>query len=198
MQGITKYSGGGRSVQKNCIRELRAVYDQRKRTPAEHELDGFGEWEFIGQLGTIMSGEAKDVHTAWVDKWDFDSSENENIQAAEFVERRRQEYREWRSNRTAWKKLRAHSGFTSEPIKPTCDEPRDIDRLIKDIQIRFKSSTTENLDNLTKFTIAPDENAERMFARFNIIAKPLEDERPRVITVDQSKTSYLHHVKQLL
>lgn len=77
-------------------------------------------------------------------------------------------------------------------------EPRDINRLIEDIQIRFKSSTTENLDNLTKFTVTSDENPERMFARFNIIAKPLEDERPRVITVDHLKTSYLHHFKQLL
>lgn len=86
MQGITKYSGGGGSVQKKIIRELRAAYDQRKQTPSEHESDGFGEWEFIGQLGTVMSGEAKDVHSAWVDKWDLNSLENENIKAAEYAE----------------------------------------------------------------------------------------------------------------
>ena len=94
MQGITKYTGGGGSVQKAFIRELRAAYDQRKRTPSEHELDGFGEWEFVGQLGTVMGGEAKDVHSTWVDEWDFNNPLNENIQAAEFAERRRQEYRD--------------------------------------------------------------------------------------------------------
>ena len=76
MQGITKYTGGGGSILKNFIRELRAAYNHRKNTPSEHGLDGFGEWEFISQLGTVMGGEAKDVHSAWVDKWDFENPEN--------------------------------------------------------------------------------------------------------------------------
>lgn len=34
-----------------------------------------------------------------------------------------------------------------------------------------------------------------MFARSNLIAKPLEEEWPPLITVDQIKTLYLHHVE---
>ena len=48
------------------------------------------------------------------------------------------------------------------------------------------------------FKLEKDDTSERLFARFNLIAKPLEDERPRVMTVDQLKTSYVHHVKQIL
>ena len=37
-----------------------------------------------------------------------------------------------------------------------------------------------------------------MFARFNLLAKPLEDERPRVMTLDQLKTSYLFHLRTII
>ena len=37
-----------------------------------------------------------------------------------------------------------------------------------------------------------------MFARFNLLAKPLKDERPRVMTLDQLKTSYLFHLRTLI
>ena len=36
-----------------------------------------------------------------------------------------------------------------------------------------------------------------MFARFNLLARPLEDERPRVMTSDQLKTSYLFHLRAI-
>ena len=37
-----------------------------------------------------------------------------------------------------------------------------------------------------------------MFARFNVLAKPLEDERPRVMTREQLKTTYQVHLRTLL
>ena len=43
-----------------------------------------------------------------------------------------------------------------------------------------------------------NETPERMFARFNVLAKPLEDERPRVMTREQLKTTYQIHLKVLL
>ena len=36
-----------------------------------------------------------------------------------------------------------------------------------------------------------------MFARFNLLARPLEDERPRVMTIEQLKTSYLFHLREI-
>ena len=35
----------------------------------------------------------------------------------------------------------------------------------------------------------------RMFARFNLLARPQEDERPRVMTIEQLETSYLFHLR---
>lgn len=37
-----------------------------------------------------------------------------------------------------------------------------------------------------------------MFARFNVVAKPLEDEQPRVMTREQRKTTYQVHLRTLL
>ena len=89
MQDITKYSGQSGSVQVSFIREIRAVYNRMLRTPAEHTIDGFGEWEFINLMQGILLGEAKDVLVGFLDKWDFQNVENENWEAAEDAERRR-------------------------------------------------------------------------------------------------------------
>ena len=131
------------------------------------------------------------------DKWDFQNVENENWEAAEDAERRRQIWREYRCDRTAYKSLRAMSGQNSEPVRPFEDEPQDLERLIHELQSRFRSSTTENLSAISNFRPATGETPERMFARFNLLARPLEDERQRVMTTDQLKTSYLFHLREI-
>ena len=198
MQNITKYSGEGGAVQRAFVREIRAAYHRMLRSPCEHQLNGFGEWEFINQLGEVLRGEAKDVLAAFQDDWDFENEENVNIDAADDAERRRQIWREYRCDHTAFKTLRTGSGYQVEPIKPWENEPRDLDRFIDALRERFRSSTTENLSAISAFRPTTGETPERMFARFNLLAKPLEDERPRLMTVDQLKTSYIHHLKQIL
>ena len=184
MENMTKYSGGGGANQKFFVRELRATYGRMKNSSKEHELEGFGEMEFVKQLGPCLIGESKDVLSAFIDVWDHENKDNENIKAAKNAEKRRVEWREYQCNRTAWKRLRKNSGFEVQPAEPTCDEPRDLERFIKALTSRFKSSTTENLDLLSKFKLEKDDTPEHLFARFNLIAKPLEDVRPRVMTVD--------------
>ena len=88
-------------------------------------------------------------------------------------------------------------GQNSEPLRPYEDEPQDLERLIHELQSRFRSSTTENLSAINNFRPAAGETLERMFARFNLLARPLEDERPRVMTSDQLKTSYLFHLREI-
>ena len=95
MEGIIKYAGAGGSQQKNFFRELRAAYERRKNTSAEHELEGFGEMEFVKQYGPTLIGEAKDVLSAYLDDWDHENEDNENLRAPENAERRRVKWREY-------------------------------------------------------------------------------------------------------
>ena len=43
-----------------------------------------------------------------------------------------------------------------------------------------------------------NEGLERMFSRFNLIARPLENERPPSLTEDQITTHYFHHSELVL
>ena len=95
-------------------------------------------------------------------------------------------------------RLRAASGLQMEPQKPWEDEPQDLERFIDELQARFRLSTSENLAKIQSFQAFPGGSPERMFARFNLLAKPLEDERPRVTTLDQLKTSYLFHLRTII
>ena len=167
------------------------------RTPSEHTIDGFGEWEFINLMQGILLGEAKDVLAGFLDKWDFQNVENENREAAEDAERRRQIWREYQCDRTTYKSLRAMSGQNNEPVKPFEDKPQVLERLIHELQCRFRSSTTKNLSAISNFLPTTGETLERMFARFNLLARPLEDERPRVMTADELKTSYMFHLRAI-
>lgn len=197
MQNITKYSGENGAVQVSFIREIQVVYNRMLRTPAEHTIDGFGEWEFINLLQGTLKGEAKDVLAGILYRWDFKNSDNDNWEAVNDAKRRRHIWREYRCDRTAYKSLRAMSGQTREPPKPYEDEPQDLERLIDELRTRFRSSTTENMSGINNFRPTTNETPERMFARFSILARPLEDERPRVMTADQLKTSYLFYLREI-
>lgn len=45
------YSSGGGSAQKTVIRDFRLVYQKMLRDSREHQLEGFGPWEFLTLLG---------------------------------------------------------------------------------------------------------------------------------------------------
>ena len=94
--------------------------------------------------------------------------------------------------------LRAQSGLNVEPTKPWKDEPHDLDRFVDELQLRFRLSTAENLSATQRFRPLSGETPICMIARFIMLAKPLEDEQPRVMTIDQLKTCYLHHLKSIL
>ena len=102
MENITKYSGGGGAVQRSFVRDIKAVYQKMLRDPREHQMDGFGEWEYIGLMGGILLGEARDVHAAFLDTWDFEDVDNTNYPAAVDAERRRTIWREYRRDREAY------------------------------------------------------------------------------------------------
>ena len=95
-------------------------------------------------------------------------------------------------------RLRTASGLQMEPQKPWEDEPQDLERFIDELQTRFRLPKSENLSKIQNFRTFPGETFERMFTTFNLLAKPLEDERPRVMTLDQLNTSYLFHLRTII
>ena len=157
MENIVKYSGGGGAVQRAFVRDVKAVYKKMLRDPREQQMDGFGEWEFLGLVGGLLINEARDVHSAFIDRWDFEDTENPNFHAAQDAERRRIIWRGYRRDREAYSRLRAASGLQSEPQKPWEDEPQDLDRFIEDLQTRFRLSTSENLSAIQNFRTFPGE-----------------------------------------
>ena len=102
MENIVKYSGGGGAAQRAFIRDIKAVYQKILRDPREHLMEGFGQWEFLGLVGGLLINEARDVHSAFIDRWDFEDVENPNFEAAEDAERRRAIYRGYRRDREAY------------------------------------------------------------------------------------------------
>ena len=107
------------------------------RDPREHQIDGFGPWEYLGLVGGLLSNEARDVHSAFIDKWDFEDIDNPNFQVVDDAKRRRTIWREYRRDREAYMRLRAASGLQMEPQKPWEDELQDLERLIMSCKPAF-------------------------------------------------------------
>lgn len=104
---------------------------------------------------------------------------------------------------SAFVTLGTTSGLTQRPEKPDVlnpedTEPKDLKRFFSAIEARFKSSTTENLTLVQTFKPTSTDTPKRMFARFNVLCKPLEDERPCLLTREQMKTTYVYNLKLLL
>ena len=59
-------------------------------------------------------------------------------------------------------------------------------------------STTQQLASIHTFAPVANEGLEKMFSRFNLIARPLENERPPSLTEDQITTHYFHHLEAVL
>ena len=198
MENIQRYTGGGGTAQKTFKQDSKAVYNKMLRDPKEHILIGLCQWEFLKMLGLRLQGEARAVHVAFMDYWDFENDQNPILEEALDVERRRQLWRDYRRDEAAYRTMKAQSGFLEPPPRPDENEPRDMERFFEDLEARFRSSSTENLTAIQNFTPALGETPERMFARFNMLCKPLEDEEPRVMTRDQLKTTYLFNLNLIL
>ena len=119
--------------------------------------------------------------------WSFDDPDNPDLPMAEDAEVRRQVWRDFRRDQAAYSTMRAQSGFTESPAPPTENEPRDLERFFDALEARFRSSNTENYNAIHQFQSYTNETPERMFARYNMLAKPLEDEVPRAMTREQLK-----------
>ena len=125
--------------------------------PREHQLEGFGQWEFLTILGFTLSGEASDVH---MDKWDFKNKDNEYRMDARAAEARRMVRREPLNDKTAFLTLQDQSGLAALPNLPLEREPRDFDRFFDEMQTRFRLSTTESLTTIQNFRPFPYETLD--------------------------------------
>lgn len=94
MEGIPKYSDvGGGATQKTFKQDAKTVRARMLRDPTGHLLAGFGQLEFLTLLGSKLSGEARGVHVAFMDTWDFENADNPAIAEAQDVEESHQLWR---------------------------------------------------------------------------------------------------------
>ena len=82
----SKYSGtGGKVSPKSFKQDAKEIYNRMVRDPREHMLVGFGQWDFLTQLGSWSLGEARTVHVSFMDTWDIDNPSNPAIAEAQDV-----------------------------------------------------------------------------------------------------------------
>ena len=174
MESISIYSGvGGITTQRVFTHDSSAVYLRMKNTPIEHVFNGFGEMEFIGLLGTRVTGEVRTVYSAFLEDWNHRNENNPNREAAVDAEVRRQQWRDWWRDNTMFRTQGVNSGFTVAPPQPGVPEPRDLERLFGALEAKFRSSALDNLHLIQIFVPKERETPKHMFSRFNQIAKPL-------------------------
>ena len=198
MNNLAIYEGGGGREGTNFARDSRTIYQTMRADPQNQRLEGFGPWEFVKLLGTRLTGEAREVHNAYVDEWAPGDRTNPNFRRARSAERKRALWKIYRRDRCTWISLRGQAGFEREPEEPDFPEPDDLEHFLFDLQDRFRSSTTQNLKSIHDFKTKKNEGIEQMFARFNLIARPLENESPPAITKNQITTHYVHHLAAIL
>ena len=198
MECIQRYSGGGGLAQKTFKQDVKTVYNKMLRDPQQHLLMGLCQMEYIKLVGPRLGGEARQVHTEFVEKFDHENPLNPILEVAREMEMRREIWRNYRRDIAAWSTMGSNSGFNERPVEPDVREPGDLERFFNALEARFKSSTTENLTAIQSFKPALNETPERMFARFNMLCKPLEDEVPCVMTRDQLKTTFEYNLHLLL
>ena len=69
-----------------------------------------------------------------------------------------------------------NSGLTAEPVKPTVEEPEDLEEFFHALTQRFRMSTTQNLTTLYSFKVRSGESIESCFAWCNDVVWALEME----------------------
>ena len=70
METLPKYGGGGGINHTAFMRNARIIYNRLKLDPNNHRMEGFGVWEFVEMLGVALTGEAREVHNAFLKSWD--------------------------------------------------------------------------------------------------------------------------------
>ena len=79
MENIVTYSGGGDSIQSIYCRDARSTYLAMRDDLMRQRIEGFGEWEFLRLLAPTVTGEAREVHNAYMDEWNFVNRSNPNF-----------------------------------------------------------------------------------------------------------------------
>ena len=82
MENIVSYSGGGGSIQSIYCRDARSTYLAMRDDPMRQRIEGFGEWEFLRLLAPTVTGEAREVHNAYMDELNFTNRDNPNFRRA--------------------------------------------------------------------------------------------------------------------
>ena len=85
-----------------------------------------------------------------MEKWDFEDLENPDLEMAQDAERRRQLWRAFRRDNTAYMTLRAQSGFTHALAEPNENEPRDLERFFDDLEDAERAGQTQTNKNANK------------------------------------------------
>ena len=114
------------------------------------------------------------------------------------AETRCQLWRNRRCDNTDFRTQGVNSGFVVAPFEPNMEEPRDLERFFGALEERFRSSALDNLNQIHGFVLEEKETAEHMFSHFNYIAKPLEDEQPRLMIREQLETTFMVQLQKLL
>ena len=107
MENIVTYSGGGGSIQSIYCRDAISTYLAMRDDPMRQRIEGFGEWEFLRLLAPTVTGEAREVHNAYMDEWNFTNRANPNFRQAQRAERLRAVFRVYRRDRSTFLSLRA-------------------------------------------------------------------------------------------
>ena len=80
---------------------------------------GVTEFEYLSNLGTKMTGEARQILYNFLDKWDFDIAENLNNEAAVKFEAYRDIWRTWYKKISTWTFKQINTtNARSEPRRP--------------------------------------------------------------------------------
>ena len=128
----------------------------------EQQIEGFGQWEFLTELGATLAGNARELYNEYMEKWDFLNPNCPNMRRAENVELDRARWRIYRRDRALWMTQIGTCGLIAESVVPRCPEPDDLEDFIENLQERFCTSTTANLIAIHNFEVRRGEPSESL------------------------------------
>ena len=79
---------------------MRAAYQSTLWDLQRQKNEGFGQWGFLDLPGVPLGGEAREVHNAFLDEWNF--KDRHNNRRARRAEHNRALWRSHRRERTAF------------------------------------------------------------------------------------------------
>lgn len=154
--------------------------------------------EAPGLLGVTLLGEARDVHTTFMEQWDPDPIYGEANRRARRAESRKVIWRGYRKQKTAWATMRLNSSLTTGPAEPALEEPEDVEELFHALTQRFWMLTTQHLSLPQGFRIRPWESIYSLLSRFNDVVRALETKEHLMVTVEHITTFYIYYLEGLV